>query len=268
MEPAEQGSDAWLQERCGIPTASNFDKVMAGKTTIGRQDYLWTLALERINGKPFETYKSKDMERGNELEPTARMRYMLKTKQVVEESPFVKHPTLEAGASPDGLVGEDGLVEFKAPKRHNHGHVLKRTKWTNDDGTPVASLQQIPSAYRWQVVGQQACTGRQWTDFASFSDEFPANAAFGIVRYNRDEDDIAALEAGIKAFNKELDELVEFITNYKGEPTWEAPKKADSQPHKPTKQSTEKTSIDSLAVVEAKPKLQTPRKKALAPTEN
>ena len=214
MSGAVQGTDDWLQERCGIPTASNFDLVMAGKSTKGRQNYLWTLALERVNGKPFETFKSKDMERGNLLEPLARFEYMAKTRRVVKTSPFVRHPFLNAGASPDGLVGDDGLVEFKAPKRHNHGHVLKRTRMTNKDGILLTSIEQIPSDYRWQVIGQQACTGRTWTDFASFSDEFPPNAQFAIVRYERDEEKIKELEDGLAKFLDELDAIVEFIKNY------------------------------------------------------
>lgn len=216
MAGAEQGTEEWLQERAGVPSASKFDLVMAGKDTVGRQGYLWTLALEQINSKPFETFKSKDMERGKKLEALARFEYMAKTRRVVKTSPFVRHPFLSAGASPDGLVGDDGLVEFKAPKRHNHGHVLERTKMTHKDGTPLTSIEQIPRDYRWQVIGQQACTGRQWTDFASFSDEFPKNAQFAIVRYERDEEKIKELEAGLTAFIKELDELVKFIKQYGG----------------------------------------------------
>lgn len=117
MAGAEQGTEEWLQERAGVPSASKFDLVMAGKDTVGRQGYLWTLALEQINSKPFETFKSKDMERGKKLEALARFEYMAKTRRVVKTSPFVRHPFLSAGASPDGLVGDDGLVEFKAPIR-------------------------------------------------------------------------------------------------------------------------------------------------------
>jgi len=202
--PNPQGSMEWLMERAGRATASEFDKVMSGKQTIGRKEYLWRLALERIHGKPFESYKNKDMERGNELEALARLRYQLVTRHTVTESPFVPHPELMAGASPDGLIGDDGLVEFKCPRRHNHGYTL----WS----------KAVPKDYIWQLVGQQYITGRQWTDFVSFSDEFPSNAAFAIVRFERDEDLIDQLKVGLETFLREVDEVVQFITNYGKEP--------------------------------------------------
>lgn len=173
---------------------------MMAKTTAGYQGYLTQLALERIFGRPIETFKNKAMERGNELEDTARMRYMLATKNAVEEAYFVAHPEIQAGASPDGYVGEDGLVEFKVPLAHNHFHVLKT-------GT-------VPRAYEWQVAMQQWITGRQWTDFVSFSDEFPPNAALAIIRVERDEDKIQRLEENVRHFLREVEATVAFINNY------------------------------------------------------
>lgn len=196
----EQGSEGWKLERLGLATASNFDKVMMGKTTAGYQGYLTQLAMERIFKRPVEMFKSKAMERGNDLEPTARMRYMLYIKQPVEEATFVKHKTLMAGASPDGYVNDDGLVEIKAPMAHNHLYTLKHGK--------------VPLTYKWQVVGQQWITGRKWTDFVSFSDEFPSNAALSIIHVERDESDIETLEARVRVFLDEVDATVDFITNY------------------------------------------------------
>jgi putative phage-type endonuclease len=199
---AVQGSDEWLAERAGKATASNFDKVMMSKTTAGYQSYVTQLTLERIFGRPIETFKNKAMERGNELEPLARLRYALATKQQVVESPFVAHKTLLAGASPDGLVGKSGLVEFKVPLAHNHYYTLTTGK--------------VPKQYEWQVVGQQWITGRTWTDFVSYSDEFPANAALAIIRVERDDDAIKFLEDKVTAFLADVEKAVEFITSYKG----------------------------------------------------
>lgn len=199
---AEQGTDEWKQERLGLATASNFDKLMMSKTTAGYQGYVTQLTLERIFGKPIETFKNRAMERGNELEPLARLRYALASKNQVVESPFVRHESIAAGASPDGLIGDDGLVEIKCPLAHNHYYTLQTGK--------------VPKQYEWQVIGQQWITGRQWTDFVSFSDEFPANAALAIVRVERDEILIRLLEDKVKAFLADVDTAVDFIRNYKG----------------------------------------------------
>lgn len=200
VAPAEQGTEQWLLDRSGRVTASNADKVMMAKTTAGYQGYLTQLALERLFGRPIETFKNKAMERGNELEDTARMRYMLATKNAVQEAFFVPHETIMAGASPDGYVGTDGLVEFKCPLAHNHLHVLR-------NGT-------VPNTYKWQVAMQQWITGRKWTDFVSFSDEFPPNAALAIIRVERDEEMIADLEDRVKMFLSLVEETERFVREY------------------------------------------------------
>jgi hypothetical protein len=198
---AEQGSDEWKAERAGKATASNFDKIMMSPTTAGYQGYLTQLVLERIYGRPVETFKNKAMERGNELEPVARMRYQLATKTVTSGAPpFMKHPTLAAGASLDDQIGDDGIVEYKCPLANNHYYTLKTGK--------------VPRQYEWQVVGQQWISGRKWTDFVSFSDEFPPNAALAIIRVERDEKMIELLESRVRKFLSEVDEAVNFIQNY------------------------------------------------------
>lgn len=198
---AEQGTEEWLIERLGKATSSNFNKVMMGKSTAGRQEYLIQLALERIYGKPVETFKSRAMERGNELEPVARMRYMLQTKNVTSGAPpFIKHPTLEAGASLDDTVGDDLIVEYKAPLAHNHFYTL--------------TTRKVPPVYKWQLVGQHLMSGRSKTDFVSFSDEFPPNAALAIIRFERDEKLIEELEVGLAQFLDEVNEAVKFIQEY------------------------------------------------------
>jgi hypothetical protein len=197
---AEQGTEQWLQERVGYATASKFYEVMMNKTTAGYQGYVAQLALERILNRPTETFKSKAMERGTELEPTARLMYGLHIKTPIEEAPFVKHKTLMAGASPDGLINDDGLVEIKSPLANNHLYTLQTNK--------------VPAQYQWQIVGQQWITGRLWTDYVSYSDEFPKNAALAIIHVERDEEKIQMLEARVKLFLKDVDEAVVFIKNY------------------------------------------------------
>lgn len=200
---SNQGSLEWLQDRCGYATASRFKDVMSGKDTIGHRQYVAELALERITGLPTESMKpTKDMERGTELEPLARLQYMLNSRNTVTESPFLKHETLMYGASPDGLIGDDGMVEFKCPKAHNHLIALKKGV--------------VPPEYKWQVVGQLLVTGRKWNDFVSFHPDFPGKSKLAIVRYERNEEDIKKLEAGLTAFLAEIEETVKFIEGYGG----------------------------------------------------
>lgn len=200
----QQRSDEWFEERRGVPTSSRFGDVMAAKTTAAYLSYRADLAWERVTGKVRESYQSKDMERGTQLEPLARLEYTLSTRNVVDEAEFIKHPLLAVGASPDGLINDDGLLEVKIPRWHNHLYTLQTGK--------------VPPQYKWQVVGQQACTGRQWTDFVSYSDEIEGAASLAIVRVERDEDDIKKLEDRLATFLDEVDELVTFITNYGKEP--------------------------------------------------
>lgn len=189
----EQRSEEWYALRRGRATASRFNDVMAAKTTAARQAYIAELAWERLTGKTWESFQSKDMERGTELEPVARLRYMLQTKNRVEEAEFVAHELLPAGASPDGLIQEDGLLEIKIPRLHNHLHTLITGK--------------VPPQYVWQVVGQQYITGRTWTDFVSFTDMLDGKAALAIVRVERDEAMIERLESKLADFLDEVDEM-------------------------------------------------------------
>lgn len=199
----DQRSEEWFEQRRGCATASHFGDVMAAKTTAARQSYIAMLAWERITGKTWESYQSKDMERGTELEPVARLRYMLATRNKVEEAEFVKHELLPAGASPDGLVGEDGLLEIKIPRLHNHLYTLMHGK--------------VPSQYIWQVYGQQLMTGRKWTDFVSFTDQLEGRAALAIIRVERDDAMIERLETKLAEFLDEVDTMVNFLQDYNKE---------------------------------------------------
>lgn len=193
-----QRSDGWFKERRGVPSASGFARIMG--TPVARKAYAAELALERLTDTTTETYTSKEMQRGIELEPLARLRYMLATKQQVTEAEFTKHPLLNVGASPDGLIGSDGLLEIKIPLIHNHIETLKTGR--------------VPSQYKWQLVGQQACTGRSWTDFVSFNEHLEGLAALAVIRVDRDEELIKELETELALFLDEIDELVRFLQSY------------------------------------------------------
>ena len=173
----EQGSQEWLESRLGRPTASNFGKLLTptGKLSSSADAYINELIAQRITGELPEFYTNPTMERGNELEPHAKAAYEFTHDVEVVEVGLCLHDTLECGASPDGLVGDDGGIEIKCPLPHTHVSYLR-------DG-------KIPSKYIPQVQGCLWITGREWWDFMSYH---PAMEDL-IVRVYRDEAYIKAL---------------------------------------------------------------------------
>ncbi len=195
----EQGAELWLQARSGVITASNFTKVMSkgrGSTpSKTRMTYMIEKATEILTGNPVSNgFQNDAMKRGNELEPDARQFYTMLTGGSVEESGLIYLNELKKiGASVDGLVGEDGLVEIKCPSLAVHvGYLL--------DGT-------LPAAYVKQVQGQLWITGRAWCDFISYN---PDSHKMGfLIRVERDEETIKSIKESVYAFIGDLDVLVE-----------------------------------------------------------
>lgn len=197
----EQGSQEWFMARLGKVTASRVADIVA-KTKSGystsRQNYLAQLVLERLTQKPTETYSNSAMQWGTDTEPLARAAYEIKHDLMVSEIGFVPHPVIEmAGASPDGLVGDDGLIEIKCPNTATHIETL-----LNDT---------IKSEYKTQMQWQMACTGRQWTDFVSFDPRMPEKHQMKIIRVNKDKTVIQALEKEVNEFLTEVDKTIERI---------------------------------------------------------
>jgi len=147
-----------------------------------------------LTGKPAESYTSKEMQWGLDHEAEAREIYSVINEVEVLESALVDHPTLKAGASPDGLVGEDGLIEIKCPNSATHIQTLISGK--------------APSKYIPQMQGQMWITGRQWCDFVSFDPRLDDKNAIFITRVERDRDYIKRLEVEVKKFLKEVDQLI------------------------------------------------------------
>jgi hypothetical protein len=167
----EQGSQEWLESRLGRPTASNFSKLLTptGKPSSSADAYINELIAQKITGELPEFYTNDAMARGNELEPAAKTLYELTNDVEVVEVGLCLHDTLECGASPDGLVGDDGGIEIKCPLPHTHVSYLR-------DG-------KLPTKYIPQVQGCLWITGRQWWDFMSYH---PSMQDL-IVRVYRDE---------------------------------------------------------------------------------
>lgn len=195
---APQGSAEWLKARAGHCTASKFKdvlaKIKAGEAA-SRRNYRVQLVTERMIGAPISNgFKSAAMEWGTQTEPLARLAYESKTGEPVVESPFLLHPSLDwTGASPDGLVGTDGLVEIKCPEPQTHMETIL-------DGV-------CPTDHTPQIQGQLWVTGRKWADFVSFDPRFPKHLQILIVRVQRDDAYIAELEKQVRLFLREVDQL-------------------------------------------------------------
>lgn len=188
-----QGTPEWFAARCGIPTASNFDKILCvdGKLSKQRTKYLYQLAGETITGIAEESYQNSNMQRGIEMEAEARQLYELVTGHKVQEIGFCLADGY--GASPDGLVGKEGILEIKCPTLSVHvGYLLE---------------DMLPMDYWQQLQGQLLVTGREWVDFMSYS---PGIKPL-IIRVKREKKFLKLLEVELKRFSTELKQVVRMI---------------------------------------------------------
>ena len=203
-ELIEQGSPEWLALRCGKATGSRvadaLKKNKDGKYAASRIDYAYDLALERLTGEPQgpDLSNVRWVQDGKEWEADARSLYEFLTDNEVRQIGFATHDTIELfGASPDGLVGEDGVLEIKCPKAKTHlGYLLAK---------------EPPFDYLYQMDAEMACTGRKWCDFVSFNPKSPPNLQYFCTRYYRDEARIKALEAGVIEFLSEVAAITESV---------------------------------------------------------
>jgi putative phage-type endonuclease len=200
----EQRSEEWFASRRGKVTASRIADILAtirnGNYAASRKNYAAQLVTERLTGKDPEPYTNEYIEWGVEQEGPAREAYVRKTGNVVTEVGFVEHPNVpSAGASPDGLVGEDGLIEIKCPTQATHIETLLN--------------EEINDRYIKQMMWQMACTGRKWCDFVSFDPRMPEDMQLFIKRVPRDDEEIARLENSIQEFLDEVHVTVESLTD-------------------------------------------------------
>lgn len=196
-----QGSDEWFRARLGKVTASRVADIIA-KTKSGysasRAKYAGELVIERLTGASPERFTNSAMIWGTETEPQAREAYEYHRAAKVDLVGFVPHPTIgDSGASPDGLVGRDGLLEIKSPETHTHIETLRG--------------KSVPQKYVTQIQWQLACTGRQWCDFVSFDPRMPENMQFFCVRVHRVPEIIEDLETEVITFLKEVRETIDAL---------------------------------------------------------
>ena len=191
----EQRTEDWYKARLGKVTASRISDVIA-KTKTGwgasRANYMAELVAERLTGRTAERYTNSAMDWGTEMEPEARTLYAMLMNTPVEEVGFVPHPTIPmTGASPDGLIGTDGLVEIKCPYTATHIETLLSN--------------EVPGKHIAQMQWQMACTGRKWCDFFSFDPRMPEHMMMFVTRIERDEAQVLELEKAVREFLRELE---------------------------------------------------------------
>lgn len=203
-----QGSAEWFEARVGRVTASRVRDALTmlkrdGSSSAAREKYKIDLLTEILTGKPVEHYVSPAMDFGTEYEPIARGAYEMKMGVEVEQIGFVVHPTISrAGASPDGLVGDDGLVELKVPNGTTH------LQYLIDD--------VVPEEYAMQMFWQMACTGRKWCDFVSYDPRIPEDFSLFVKRLNRDDEFIEHMEAGVRQFIGEVNQMASVLLERRG----------------------------------------------------
>lgn len=194
---------AFLSAREGKLTASNMAAAMsftkAGKPTAERTALQKAILAERLTGISVPHYVSPEMKWGTENEPHAKAAYEVETGELIVPCATIDHPTIgELAATPDGLVGHDGLIETKCPKTETH------ITWL------LAGV--VPEQHKPQMILQVACTGRRWVDFVSFDPRLPEKQQLFIRRYEPTPEEIAAVEAAAVTFLDEVQAMFEQLT--------------------------------------------------------
>jgi putative phage-type endonuclease len=212
MNEITQGTPEWFAERLGRVTASRLADVLA-KTKTGysasRANYMTQLVLERITKTRAESYSNAAMEWGVTQEPFARAAYEAHTGQMVEEVGFIQHPDIEdAGASPDGLVGDDGMVEIKCPSSST---ALECWLIHAQGGNPV------DAKYYAQMQFQMRCADRSWVDYVVFDPRMPVKAQLFIYRVQRNAEFLKIAEDEVITFLTEVDIKVAALKQIIGE---------------------------------------------------
>ena len=203
----EQGSPEWHEARCGSIGATAINDIMSsGKgsaESAGRKNYRAAKVCEILTRCTAENYVNAAMQRGTDLEPMARDVYSFVKGVEVEQVGLIKHPYLDySHASPDGLVGDDGMIEIKVPSPANHIEYL------------LGGV--VPSIYVKQLQWQMACSGRIWNDFVSYGPELPEDLQLFVVRMMRDDAMIAEMENAVVAFKRTIDDMLAQLNSMRG----------------------------------------------------
>jgi len=191
----DQRTDAWRQARCGRLTASRACDMLAtikSGEAAARRDLRLQLVVERLTGQPQDDgFTTKDMQRGLDKEADAVAAYEALTGALVRPVGFLAHPELQAGCSPDGLIGADGILEVKCPKAATHLSYLK--------------ARAVPKDYLAQIQHALWITGAAWCDFVSFDDRFPPALQVLVIRVKQTDVDLTAYELAVRLFLTDVD---------------------------------------------------------------
>lgn len=195
-----QGTDEWKAARAGKVTASRVADVIAkgkgGAESASRRNLRAQIVAEILTGQSQDgEFKSAAMQWGTENEPFARAAYETKADVMVDQVGLIIHPANpRAAASPDGLIGDDGLVEIKCPNTATHLDYLL--------------AGEVPKEYQPQMLWQMACTERKWCDFVSFDPRLPEHLQLFVKRFNRDDKRIEEMEHEVELFLSEVDSII------------------------------------------------------------
>jgi hypothetical protein len=203
-----QGSPEWKIIRAGKVTGSKILDVMAkgkgGSESTTRRNYIAQLACEILTGEPMaDAFYNGHMARGNEFEDSARQIYEFKHDVEVKQVAFIDHQIIPRfGVSPDGLIGDDGMIEIKSPIPAIHiGYIFGGV---------------TPKEYIKQMQTQMSCADRQWNDFVSYCPALPSDLQLFVVREHRDNKMISEINAEVIRFLAEVDTMVEKLKNLRG----------------------------------------------------
>lgn len=195
----EQRSPEWYAARCGSLGASQLNEALATTKSgwgASRENLKNRIIAERLTGVPAESFQNAAMAWGVAQEDNARTAYEASRGVFVQEMGIALHPTLlHTHASPDGLVGDDGLIEIKCPNTTTHIETLR--------------VKKAPSKYINQMLWQMRCTDRQWCDFVSYDPRLPSHLQLFVTRVERDDVAIAGLELKVAEFLNEVQQEID-----------------------------------------------------------
>jgi hypothetical protein len=184
----DQRSPQWFVLRAGIPTASEFHRIVTpgGKPSRQAEGYLYSLLAEYVVGHPITGPETDWMQRGQELEDEAIKAYEFQTGVETQPGGFITLDSGLVGCSPDRLVGKDGLLEIKCPKESTHvGYLL---------------TGQLEDDYRPQLQGQLWVAERAWVDVVSYHPQMPPR----VMRVERDDKYVAVVACLVVAFTQQV----------------------------------------------------------------
>lgn len=200
----EQGSSEWFELRLQYPlTASEAQAI--GNNGKGLETLCWEKMAQKYSSADKEQYSNKDLERGKELEPQAISLYELETGNEVQKVGFVTNEKISkvGGASPDGLVNSDGLIEVKAFADTKHFKAVIDFKKTGKF--------EIESQYLWQMQQQMLFTGRKWCDFVAYNPNYKTSLL--IQRVEADHEMQNKIIEGLKKGEIIINEIKQYESN-------------------------------------------------------